>query len=187
MRSICSAGAAIALAGVATLAGAAVPAFAAGPQISVSPTVVTAGMPVSVSAVCISGKNVGTTATFDATALGIPQALTMSPGTGKGVFTTEFRVPAGTAPATYSPSVVCDIDGHMVNRTVAITVRSATSMPIVTKPVVIPSGAPFTGDGVTSTAVGGPLTAAGLGVLGLSALLGASTVRRRKAGKSRGR
>jgi hypothetical protein len=49
--------------------------------------------------------------------------------------------------------------------------------------VVVPSGAPVTGDGVTSTAVGGPLTAAGLGVLGLAALIGTLAIRRRKSGK----
>jgi hypothetical protein len=46
--------------------------------------------------------------------------------------------------------------------------------------VVVPSGAPVTGDGITSTAVGGPITAVGIGILGLSGIFGAVFVNRRR-------
>lgn len=163
------------LTGVATLAGAAAPAFAAGPQIDAFPSVVAPGQPVSVSIVCIDGKDVGTSATFFGTTLGLPARIPMSPATHKGVFVTTVRVPAGTASGTYAPSVDC---GNGLSGLATLTVRAAAP-----KPVVVPSGVPVTGDGVTSTAVGGPLAAAGLGVLGLSALIGAVASWRRKPGK----
>jgi hypothetical protein len=64
---------------------------------------------------------------------------------------------------------------------------TATFTVATVKPaVVVPSGAPVTGDGITSTAVGGPLTAVGVGILGLSGVLGAVYAnRRRKANASK--
>lgn len=178
MRSIRSAGAALALAGIATFAGTAMPAFAAaGPQIDVTPGVAAPGASVAFSAVCIDGKNVGTSATLFGTTLGISEHIPMEASTHKGVFVTVVKLPAGIMPGTYSPSVDC---GNGLSGTGALVVKAAA-----VKPVVVPSGAPVTGDGVTSTAMGGPLTAVGIGLLGLSGLIGAFAIRRRKANSAK--
>jgi len=176
MRSIRSAGAALTLAGIATIAGTAMPAFAAGPQIDVTPSVAAPGSSVAFSIVCIQGKNVGTSATLFGTTLGLSEHIPMEASTHKGVFVTVVKLPAGIMPGAYSPSIDCS---NGLAGTGTLWVKSGMPKP---KPnVVVPSGAPVTGDGVTSTAVGGPLTAAGIGLLGLSGAVGALAIRRRKA------
>ena len=180
MRSIRSAGAAVALAGIATFAGTAMPAFAAGPQIDVTPGVVTPGGSVAVGVVCISGKSVGTSAMLFGTTLGLPARIPMEPSTHKGVFVASVVVPMATMPGTYSMSVDCS---NGISGTATVVVRR----PAPIRPAVVtPVGAPVTGDGVTSTAVGGPLTAVGVGLLGLGGLAGAAAaVRRRRANASK--
>jgi hypothetical protein len=178
MRSIRSAGAVLTLAGIATFAGSALPAFAAGPQIDVTPSVVAPGSSVTFSVVCISGSNVGTGATLFGTTLGLPSRIPMGPATHKGVFVTTVQLPPGTGAGTYSPSIDCS---NGLAGTATFTVRAAYVKPVV----VVPSHAPVTGDGVTSTATGGPLTAAGLGLLGVSGLVGVAAARRRRANASK--
>jgi hypothetical protein len=178
MRSIRSAGAVLTLAGIATFAGSAVPAFAAGPQIDVTPAMAAPGSSVTFSIVCISGKSVGTSATLFGTTLGLPARIPMGPATHKGVFVTTVTIPASTLPGTYSPSIDCS---NGLAGTGSVSVRAAYVKPVV----VVPSGAPVTGDGVTSTATGGPLTAAGLGLLGVSGLVGVAAIRRRRANASK--
>jgi hypothetical protein len=158
------------------------PAFAAGPQIDVYPSVAVPGQSVSFSVVCINGKSVGTSATLFGTTLGLPERIPMGAATHKGVFQTSVRVPVGTKAGSYSLSVDCSND---LNGMAMLTVRAPWVKPAVVTPVTVPSGAPVTGDGITSTAVGGPLTAAGLGILGVSSILGAFALRRRGAKSSR--
>jgi MYXO-CTERM domain-containing protein len=173
MRSIRSAGAVLTLAGIATFAGSAVPAFAAGPQIDVTPAMAAPGSSVTFSIVCISGKSVGTSATLFGTTIGLSEHIPMGPATHKGVFVTTVRLPSSIMPGKYSPSVDCS---NGLSGTGSFQVVAA-----VKPAVVVPSGAPVTGDGVTSTAMGSPMTAAGLGLLGLSGLVGVFAIRRRKA------
>jgi hypothetical protein len=97
----------------------------------------------------------------------------MEASTHKGVFVTVVKLPSWIKAGTYAPSVDCS---NGMAGTAVLTVQAATAWKPV---VVVPSGAPVTGDGVTSTAVGGPLTAVGLGVLGISSILGAFALRRK--------
>jgi hypothetical protein len=180
MRAVRFAGAALTLAGTATFAGTAIPAFAAGPVIAVYPSVVAPGGTVAVAAECRGAKpsEDAKSATFFGTTLGLPARIPMMASkTEGGVFSVSVKLPAGIMAGTYSPSVDCD---NGMSGTAMITVRSA-----VKPAVVVPSGAPVTGDGITSTAVGGSLTAVGLGVLGVSSILGAFALRRRKANASK--
>jgi hypothetical protein len=180
MRSIRSAGAVLMLTGTAVLAGTAMPAFAAGPEISVSPAVVAPGGSLSVAAVCRGSKPSGDAkeATFYGTTLGLAEHIPMTASkTEGGVFYVTVKLPSGILAGTYSPSVDCS---NGMGGTATFTV--ATVKPAV----VVPSGAPVTGDGITSTTVGGPLTAVGVGILGLSGVLGAVYAnRRRKANASK--
>jgi hypothetical protein len=178
MRSVLSAGAALSLAGIATIAGTAMPAFASGVA-SAYPSVTVPGGSVAISAVCVkaNGKDAATSATLFGVTIGLSEHIPMEASTHKGVFVAVVKLPANIKPGTYSPSVDC---GNGMSGTASFTVRAAAPV----KPaVVVPSGAPVTGDGVTSTAVGGPLTAAGLGVLGVSSVIGAFALRRRNTGK----
>jgi hypothetical protein len=186
MRSRSIAGAALTLSGIATFAGMAMPAFAADsaistsqPQasISVSPSVVAPGGTVSVAAECRGNTPGGDakTATFYGTTLGLPARIPMTASsTEGGVFYVSVPLPAGIMPGTYSPSVDCS---NGMTGAATLTVKAATVKPNV----VVPTGVPVTGDGVTSTATGGPLTAVGAGLLGVSGLAGAIAIRRRKA------
>jgi MYXO-CTERM domain-containing protein len=182
MRSIRSAGAALTLAGIATIAGTAMPAFAAGPQIDVYPSVATPGQTVSFSIVCKTTTAKSAELYAKPLALGL---IAMSPATHAGVFQTSVTVPANATPNTYSMLINCsDGTDGVADLTVKGAVKPNVIKPNVVKPnVVVPSGMPVTGDGVTSTAAGGPLTAVGVGVLGLSGLAGAFAIRRRKQGK----
>jgi hypothetical protein len=175
MRSIRSAGAVLMLTGTAALAGTAMPAFAAGPVIMVSPAVVAPGGSISVAAECRGTKAAddAKSATFFGTTLGLLEHMPMTASkTEAGVFSLTVKLPAGILAGTYSPSVDCS---NGMSGTATFTVAKAK--PAV---VVVPSGAPVTGDGITSTAVGGPITAVGIGVLGLSGIFGALFVNRRR-------
>jgi hypothetical protein len=174
MRSIRSAGAVLMLTGTAALAGTAAPAFAAGPDISVAPSVVAPGGSLSVAAVCRGSKpsDDAKEATFFGTTLGLAEHIPMTASkTEGGVFYVTVKLSSGILAGTYSPSVDCS---NGMSGTATFTVAAA-------KPaVVVPSGAPVTGDGITSTAVGGPITAIGIGLLGLSGVFGALFVNRRR-------
>jgi hypothetical protein len=180
MRSIRSAGAVLMLSGTAVLAGTAMPAFAAGPTIMVSPSVVAPGGTIWVTAECRGAKAADDAkdATFYGTTLGLPEHMPMMGSkTESGVFSLSVKLPAGIMAGSYSPSVDCSNGMYGSAVFTVATVKPA---------VVVPSGAPVTGDGITSTAVGGPLTAVGIGILGLGGLAGAVYAnRRRKASASK--
>src|ERR1700728_2011421 len=163
MRSVRSACAALTPARIATIAGTAMPAFAAGPQIDVYPSVAVPGQAVAFAVSCINGKSVGTSATLFGTTLGLSEHIPMSASTHKGVFVTVVKLPTWIKAGAYSPSIDC---GNGMSGTATLWVKTATVKPAV----IVPTGAPVTGDGITSTAVGGPLTAAGLGLLGVSSI-----------------
>lgn len=184
MRLIRSAGAvltraALTLAGIATLAGTAVlagtalPAYAAGPQIDVTPSVAAPGAQVTFSIVCDWRER---SATLFGTTLGLPEQIPMEESTHPGVFVTTVTLPANISPGYYAPSVDCS-DGE--SGTGALQVTAVPTQPAT--PPAAPSGAPLTGDGSTSTTMGGPLSAVGIGLLGLGGLGAVIVIRRRKA------
>jgi hypothetical protein len=180
MRSVRSAGAALTLAGIATIAGTAMPAFAAGPVVDVTPSMAVPGQSVAFGISCVKsdGKDAATSATLFGTTLGLSEHIPMSASTHKGVFVTVVKLPAWIKAGAYSPSIDCS---NGMSTTATVWVKAWTVKPAV----IVPAGAPVTGDGITSTAVGGPLTAAGLGLLGVSSIIGAFALRRRSAKSSR--
>jgi len=99
----------------------------------------------------------------------------MDESTHAGEFVTAVELPASISPGSYSPSIDCS---NRVAGTAALTVN-----PVPTEPTPVPSGAPLTGDGTTSSATGGPFTTAGLALLAVGGLaVGAVVIRRRRAG-----
>jgi hypothetical protein len=175
MRFIRSAATTLTLAGAATLAASAVPAFtqtafAQGPVIDVSPSTATPGESVTFAITCGSGAS---TATLFGTTLGLSPQIPMDPGTHAGEFVTTVQLPTSISPGNYSPSIDCS-DG--TSGTASLTVN----------PAPIPTGAPVTGDGTTSSATGGPFTTAGLVLLAVGGLVvGAGVIRKRRRAGSR--
>jgi hypothetical protein len=174
MRFVRSVVLTLTLAAAATLAATAAPAltaaaFAADPVIDVTPSVATPGTSVTFAITCGSGA---TSATLFGTTLGLPEHIPMDESTHAGEFVTTVELPTTISPGNYSPSVDCS---NGVSGTAGFTVN----------PGPVPSGAPLTGDGTTSSATGGPFTKAGLGLLAVGALVvGAAItrIRRRRAG-----
>ena len=173
MRFIRSAAVTLTLAGAATMAGSAGPAFAANPVIDVSPSTATPGASVTFAITCGTGS---TSATLFGTTLGLPEQIPMDSATEIGEWVVTVELPADISPGDYSPSVDCD---NGVSGTANLTVNPATPTPV-------PTGAPLTGDGTTSSATGGPFTPAGIALLaagGLAAV--AVAIRRRRRARSR--
>jgi hypothetical protein len=176
MRFIRSAATTLTLAGAATLAAAAVPAFtqpafAQGPVIDVTPSTASPGESVTFAITC--DTTTATSATLTGTTLGLPEHIPMDPGTHAGEFVVTVTLPTSISPGGYSPSVDCS-DG--TSGTASLTVN----------PAAIPTGAPVTGDGTTSSATGGPFTTAGLALLAVGGLaVGAGIIRKRRRAGSR--
>jgi hypothetical protein len=174
MRFVRSAVLTLTLAAAATLAATAAPAltaaaFAADPVIDVTPSVAAPGTGVTFAITCGSGA---TSATLFGTTLGLPEHISMEGSTHAGEFVTTVELPSSISPGGYSPSMDCS---NGVSGTAAFTVN----------PGPVPTGAPLTGDGTTSSATGGRFTAAGLGLLAVGGLaVGAAIIRirRRRAG-----
>jgi MYXO-CTERM domain-containing protein len=173
MLAIRSVGAALTLAGIATFAGAATPALASGPQIDVTPSVAAPGAQVTFSIACGPGA---VSATLFGTTLGLSEQIPMQASTHWGVFVTTVTLPLGISPGGYAPSLDCS---NGVSGTGALQVNALPVQP--TTPAAVPSGAPRTRGGSTSTAMGGPLSAVGAGLLGLGGLGAVVAIRRRKA------
>jgi hypothetical protein len=177
MRFIRSAATTLTLAGAATLAAAAVPAFtqpafAQGPVIDVTPSTAAPGASVTFAITCDTAV-AGESATLTGTTLGLPEQIPMDPGTHAGEFVTVVQLPTSISPGGYSPSIDCS-DG--TSGTASLTVN----------PAPIPTGAPVTGDGTTSSATGGPFTTAGLALLAVGGLaVGAGVIRKRRRAGSR--
>ncbi len=100
----------------------------------------------------------------------------MQVSTHQGVFVTTVILPSSISPGSYAPSLDCS---NGVSGTGALQVNALPGQP--TTPAAVPGGAPLTGGGSTSTAMGGPLTTVGIGLLGLGGLGAVVAVRRRKA------
>jgi len=175
MRFIRSAAVTLTLAGAATMAGSAGPAFAADPVIDVSPSTATPGASVTFAITCGTGS---TSATLFGTTLGLPEQIPMDSATEIGEWVVTVGLPSDISPGDYSPSIDCD---NGVSGTADLTVNPA---PSPTTPV--PTGAPLTGDGTTSSATRSPFTPAGIALLAAGGLAaGAVAVRRRRRARSR--
>jgi hypothetical protein len=170
MLAIRFAGAALTLAGIV---GTATPALASGPLIDVTPSVAAPGAQVTFSIVCGAGTS---SATLFGTTLGLSEQIPMQASTHQGVFVTTVTLPSSITPGSYAPSLDCS---NGLAGTGGLVVNALPSPPAT--PTAVPSGAPLTGGGSTSTAVGGPLSAVGIGLLGLGGLGVVVAIRRRKA------
>jgi hypothetical protein len=180
MRFIRSAAVTLTLAWAASLAvsaGPAGPAFAANPVIDVTPSTATPGSSVTFAITC--GTN-ATSATLFGTTLGLPEQIPMDSATELGEWVVTVDLPTDISPGDYSPSIDCD---NGVSGTANLTVNPA---PSPTTPTPVPSGAPLTGDGTTSSATGGPFTPAGIALLAAGGLAAcAVAIRRRRRARSR--
>jgi hypothetical protein len=117
-----------------------------------------------------SAAGPATSATLAGTELGLADQIPMQSTGQTDVFIATVVLPTSLAPGTYNPEIDCS---NGVSGSTTLQVNS------------VPSPAPQTGDGTTSTATNGTLTDAGLGLLGVSAVLGGVMLRRRRTG-SRG-
>ena len=163
MRLLSCVGAALTPAGVVMLTAA--PAFASSPAIEVNPSTATPGAIVTFSVTCGSSAS---SATLFGTTLGLSEQIPMQPSATAGEFASAVDLPASIRPGTYKPSIDCS-NGLAGTATLVVTSEAGT-----------PSGAPATGDGATSTTMGGPFQVAGLSLLGLGGLAGVIAFGRRR-------
>jgi hypothetical protein len=141
------------------------------PVIDVTPLVAAPGSAVTFAITCGSGA---TSAMLYGTTLALSQHIPMKTSTHAGVFVTTVDLPASISPGNYSPSIDCD---NGVSGTAPLSVNTVPRQP---------SGAPLTGDGATSLAMGGPFATAGLGLLGAGGLaVGVGVIRKRRRGGTR--
>jgi hypothetical protein len=135
----------------------AAPASTGGPVIEVTPSVAIPGISVTFAVTC---EPSATSATLLGGTLGLPDRIPMTESTQPGEFVTTVELPASLNAGLYAPSIDCS---NGLSGTASLKVNPAPSGPT-------PSGAPLTGDGTTSSATGGPLTAAGLWLLAAGGL-----------------
>jgi hypothetical protein len=177
MRFIRSAAVTLTIAGAAALAVSAGPALAANPVIDVTTSTATPGASVTFAITCGTGS---TSATLFGTTLGLPEQIPMDSATQIGEWVVTVDLPANISPGDYSPSIDCD---NGVTGTASLTVNPA---PSPTTPTAVPSGAPMTGDGTTSSATGGPFTPAGIALLAAGGVAAcAVAIRWRRRARSR--
>jgi hypothetical protein len=141
-----------------TLAGLTVAATAAGAAAGVGPTITgvnpSSAIPGStVTFMIMCGESSGSAALVG-TVLRLPAQIPMTKKAAAGEWAASVTLPSGLLPGTYMPLLEC---GNGVSGTATL--------------IVLPSGAPVTGDGTTATAGGGQLTEAGLALAGLGALV----------------
>jgi hypothetical protein len=137
--------------------------------IDVTPSVAAPGTSVTFAITCGSGAS---SATLFGTTLGMSEQIPMRGSTHSGEFVTTVDLPTSISPGSYSPSIDCS---NGVSGTAALTVNPV--------PGPQPSGPPMTGDGSTSSVMGGPFTTAGLALLAVGGLaVGVGVIRKRRAG-----
>jgi hypothetical protein len=139
------------------------------PVIDVNPSVAAPGGSVTFAVFCGTGA---TSATLFGITLGLAEQIPMGASTHTGEFVTTVTLPTSIVPGSYSPSIDCNPIG--TSDTASLTVNPA--------PGPQPTGPPMTGDGSTSSMMGGPFTTAGLALLavgGLAVAVGVVRSRRR--------
>jgi hypothetical protein len=114
-----------------------------------------------------SSTEPASSATLAGTQLGLADQIPMQSTGQTNIFITTVVLPTSLAPGTYNPEVDCS-NGASGSTTLQVN--------------AVPSPAPETGDGTTSTATNGTLTEAGFGLLGAGAVLGGVMLRRRHWG-----
>jgi hypothetical protein len=140
------------------------------PDVSVTPNPSAPGTATTFVVLCNSltaGGN-ATAATLDGSTLGLSSQITMQPGAQPGQFVATVNLPQTIAPGSFSPTISCN---NGVTQTATFQVNA------------VPSQAPATGDGSTSTLTDGKLTVAGLGLLGIAAVASGVVLRRRRSGR----
>jgi len=144
---------------VAALAGGAPAALAGDEPVSIFPNPSTPGTSTTFQVDCSSRTAAGpaTSAVLEGASLGLAAQIPMQPGSQTDIFVATVVLPAGIAAGSYSPDIDCS---NGVTASATLTVNT------------VPGPAPPTGDGTTSTATDSMLTDAGLGLLGLGALVG---------------
>jgi hypothetical protein len=141
-----------------------------GSPASVYPNPSTPGTSTTFTIDCSTGADTPcTSATLDGSSLGLPSQIPMQAGSQTDVFVTTVVLPSSLAPGTYTPEITCS---NGVSGSATLTVNA------------LPSSAPQTGDGTTSTATNTTLTDVGLGLLGAGALAGCLVLGRRWSGRA---
>ena len=114
-----------------------------------------------------SSASPANSANLSGTQLGLADQIPMQSTSQQNVFVTTVVLPTSLAPGTYNPEINCS-NGVSASSTLQVN--------------AVPSPAPPTGDGVTSTATNGWLTDIGLGLLGVGAVTAGVIVRRHRTG-----
>ena len=157
---------------VAVLASGAPGALAGnGQAVNIFPNPSAPGTSTTFQVNCASGTAAGpaTSATLFGSSLGLANQIPMQPGGQTNVFVTTVVLPTDIAPGSYNPDIDCN---NGVSASATLTVNA------------VPGPAPPTGDGTTSTATNGTLTDAGLGLLGVGAVVGGVVLRRRTGSRT---
>jgi hypothetical protein len=134
--------------------------------INVTPPVAAPGSAVTVTVICSPGS---LSATLFGATLGLaPQIPMQGSMPGANEFATTVNLPSSITPGQYSPTVECNPNGQSGPANITVN----------------PVGPPVTGDGTTSSAMGGPFTTAGLALLAAGGLaIGTGVIwKRRRAG-----
>lgn len=135
---------------------------------SAMPSAVTAGTAVTFQVTC--GSLQATSATLFGAMLGLPQQIPMTKSGNSDVFSVTVTLPSTIRPATYNPDISCS-DGSS-----AVATLHVTAMPT--------GGGAETGDGATSTATNTGLSAGGLALIAVGAVIGGVAIRRRSGSRS---
>jgi hypothetical protein len=140
--------------------------------VSVYPNPSTPGTSTTFTIDCSTGADSPcTSATLDGSSLGLPASIPMQQGSQTDVFVTTVVLPSSLAPGTYNPEITCS---NGVSASATLTVNA------------LPTSAPQTGDGTTSTATDTPLANIGFGLLAAGALAGCVLLTRRWSGRASG-
>ena len=114
-----------------------------------------------------SSASPASSATLSGSQLGLADQIPMQSTSQQNVFVTTVVLPTSLAPGTYNPQIECS-NGVSASATLQVN--------------AVPSPAPPTGDGATSTTTNGWLTDIGLALLGVGAVTAGVIVRRHRTG-----
>jgi hypothetical protein len=145
------------------------PAGTPGQTVNIFPNPSAPGTSTTFQVNCSSQTSSGPadSATLSGTQLGLADQIPMQSTSQQNVFVTTVVLPTSLAPGTYNPEIDCS-NGVSASATLQVS--------------AVPSPAPQTGDGATSTATNGWLTDIGLGLLGVGAVAAGVLVRRHRTG-----